>query len=88
MLSLRASPVGLRLQKVEEAEMTPMAYPYKTTECDLCGNLVPTTNLQEHLMADARILSVIQSSRPGWSGRECTEYLRALNGTNGVAKVR
>lgn len=61
--------------------MTSIAFPYQTALCDICGSSVPESNLEEHMLADFRILQIIQSNRPEWGHGECEDYLRSLCGT-------
>lgn len=58
--------------------MNPPLRPYRTARCDVCGNLIPASNLPEHLLADARILRIIKATHPEWGRRECEEYLQSL----------
>ncbi len=58
--------------------MTLLSYPSRLAECQICSTLVPVENLPEHLLADARMLRVIKTSRPEWGRQECEEYLRTL----------
>ncbi len=63
-----------------EEEMNPLSNPLLPTKCPICGNLVPSGSLPEHLLADARMLRIIKSTHPHWSRNECKDYLRALGG--------
>ncbi len=58
--------------------MTPISETLRLAECQICSTLVPVENLPEHLLADARMLRVIKTSRPEWGREECEEYLRTL----------
>ena len=58
--------------------MTLLTYPSRLAECKICSTMVPVENLPEHLLADARMLRVIKTSRPEWGRQECEEYLRTL----------
>ncbi len=55
-----------------------LTYPSRLAECKICSTMVPVESLHEHLLADARMLRVIKTSRPEWGREECEEYLRAL----------
>lgn len=61
-------------------EEDPDHHSYRTVPCPACGNLVPSANLQEHLLADARILRLIKVNRPEWTNQDCEDYLRSLSG--------
>ncbi len=58
--------------------MSPFTRPYPTARCELCGQSVPSENLPEHLLADARILRIIKTTHPSWGRQECESYLRSL----------
>ena len=62
--------------------MAPLINPYRTAQCEVCGNMVPLSNMPEHLLADARILRIIKASNPDWGRRQCEDYLRAMYGPN------
>jgi hypothetical protein len=51
---------------------------YSMITCPTCGNLVPTSNWPEHLMADFRIIQIIKATHPEWNRQECEDYLRSL----------
>ncbi len=58
--------------------MTPISETLRLAECQICNTMVPAESLHEHLLADARMLRVIKTSRPNWGREECEEYLRTL----------
>ncbi|MDA2915991.1 hypothetical protein MYX64_03990 [Nitrospinae bacterium AH_259_B05_G02_I21] len=58
--------------------MTPLSDPSKVTQCRICSITVPVADLPGHLLADAKMLRVIKSTRPEWNRQECEEHLRAL----------
>jgi hypothetical protein len=62
--------------------MTPLLNPHRMTRCQVCCSLVPTVNLPEHLLADARMLQLIKSTHPEWGRQECEHYLRVLCDTH------
>ncbi len=49
-------------------------------KCKICGSLVPTENLPNHLLADARMLRLIKDTHPELSRQECEDHLRTLSG--------
>ncbi len=55
-----------------------LTYPSRLAECKICSSMVSVERLHEHLLADARMLRVIKTSRPEWGRQECEEYLRTL----------
>lgn len=55
--------------------MLHLPYPRRITRCRVCGSLVLAEDLLHHLSADARILKIIKSTHPKWSGQECRDYL-------------
>lgn len=42
--------------------------------CILCGALVPTGNLGEHLLGDEAMLRIIGLTHPHWTRAECLDY--------------
>ena len=69
-----------------EEEMNPVSNPLLPPKCPICGNLVPTASLSEHLLADARMLGIIKTTHPKWSRQECEDHLRNLHATSRYGK--
>ncbi len=63
----------------EKLGADPSIHPYRTVECHVCGKLIPEGNLAEHLMADARIIKIINEIRPEWNKEECEAYLKSMS---------
>lgn len=53
---------------------------YTSVECPICGLKVPSASINDHLLADIRLLKIIQATHPAWSRLECEDYYRSLNG--------
>ena len=63
--------------------MTTLSIPlHRMDKCKICGSLVPTENLPNHLLADARMLRLIKDTHPELSRQECEDHLRTLSGNS------
>ena len=50
-------------------------FPYnRLVCCPLCGALVPTSHLAEHVQGDKTMLRIIRLTHPAWTRKECLEY--------------
>jgi hypothetical protein len=58
--------------------MSPLSDPLRIVQCQICSRLVPVADLPAHLLADARMLRLIKTTRPEWGHQECEDHLRAL----------
>jgi hypothetical protein len=65
--------------------MGPVTDHSKMTTCPICGTPIQTSNLPEHLLADARMLRIIKATHPGWSCEDCEQHWRHLCGSAKVA---
>ncbi|MFQ5896426.1 MAG: hypothetical protein ACE5JJ_11535 [Nitrospinota bacterium] len=52
----------------------PLASDSRLACCILCGALVPTNRLEEHLLGDEAMVRIIGLSHPHWTRAECLDY--------------
>ncbi len=61
-------------QKDEHVFLGPIFSYNRLACCLLCGALVPTSHLAEHIHGDETMLRIIRLTHPAWTRKECLEY--------------
>lgn len=69
-----------RRTKMEGGALSQLIRAFETTTCKICGSVVTVLGLSEHMLADVRMLRIIQTTHPEWESKECEAHLKSLFG--------
>lgn len=59
----------------DERDYSKLIYcPGKISFCSICGALVSSRLIEEHMMGDEAMLRIIGHNHPDWTPEECLDY--------------